>query len=189
MVDKSWISLPRSSPQYMAGLNQFLEFAFLRGSDVRGKIRCPCEKCKFDKWKTREEVFAHCMDKQFPRYYLNWAFHGEGELHDNAGDLEVSSSSHVGRMQGEDSDDDCEGGGQPTNPGNNTVREAFGMQEAADAGGDEVVDGPVAEYLRTEVARDFFELMTEGDKPLYPGMYKCLIYSNRLLYLYIMYVR
>ena len=69
------------------------------------------------------------------------------------------------------------------------MREAFGMQEAADAGGDEVVDGPVAEYLRTEVARDFFELMTEGDKPLYPGMYKCLIYSNRLLYMYIMYVR
>ena len=105
MVDKSWISLPRSSPQYMAGLNQFLEFAFLRGSDVRGKIRCPCEKCKFDKWKTREEVFAHCMDKQFPRYYLNWAFHGEGELHDNAGDLEVGSSSHIG-MQVESSDDD-----------------------------------------------------------------------------------
>ena len=63
MVDKSWISLPRSSPQYMAGLNQFLEFAFLRGSGVQGKIRGPCEKCKFDKWKTREEVFSHCMDK------------------------------------------------------------------------------------------------------------------------------
>ena len=62
-------------------------------------------------------------------------------------------------------------------------------KEEAGAGGDEVVDGPVAEYLRTEVARDFFELMTEGDKPLYPGMYKFLIYSNRLLYMYIMYVR
>ena len=104
----------------MAGLNQFLEFTVLRCSDVRGRIRCPCEKCKFDKRKTREEIFAHCMDKQFPRYYLNWAFHGEGELHENTGDLEVGSSSHVGRMQGEDSDDDGEGGGQPTNPGNNS---------------------------------------------------------------------
>ena len=173
MVDKSWISLPRSSPQYMAGLNQFLEFAFLRGSDVRGKIRCPCEKCKFDKWKTREEVFAHCMDKQFPRYYLNWAFHGEGELHDNAGDLEVGSSSHIG-MQVESSDDEADGGEHANNPGNNTVMEAFGQHEAGD-GGDVVVDGPVADYLRLEVVRDFFELMTEGDKPLYPGINNALI--------------
>ena len=36
--------------------------------------------------------------------------------------------------------------------------------------GDVVVDVPVAEYLRTEVARDFFELMTAGDKLLYPGI-------------------
>ena len=72
-----------------------------------------------------------------------------------------------------------DGGGHATNPSNNTVRETFGQQEVGDDG-DGVVDGPVAEYLRTEVARDFFELMTEGDKPLYPGMYKCLIYSNCL---------
>ena len=57
----------------LGGLNHFLDFAFMRGS-VRGKIRCPCEKCKFGKWKTREEVVAHCLDKQFPIYYLNWAF-------------------------------------------------------------------------------------------------------------------
>ena len=62
MLDKSWISLLRSSPQYLVGLNHFLDFNFMRGS-VRGKIRCPCEKCKFDKWKTREEVVAHCLDK------------------------------------------------------------------------------------------------------------------------------
>ena len=144
MLDKSWISLPRSSPQYLVGLNQFLDYAFMHSS-VRGKIRCPCEKCKFDKWKTREEVFAHCMDKQFPRYYLNWAFHGEGELHDNAGDLEVGSSSHIG-MQVESSDDEADGGEHANNPGNNTVMEAFGQHEAGD-GGDAVVDGPVADYL------------------------------------------
>ena len=97
MLDKSWISLPRSSPQYLVGLNKFLDFAFMRGS-VRGKIRGLCEKCKFDLWKTREEVVAHYLDKQFPRYYLTWAFHGEDGLHDNVGDLEVVLSSHVGRM-------------------------------------------------------------------------------------------
>ena len=62
-----------------------------------------------------------------------------------------------------------DGGGHATNPSNNTVRETFGQQEVGDDG-DGVVDGPVEEYLRTEVARDFFELMMEGDKPLYPGI-------------------
>ena len=167
MLDKSWISLPRSSPQYLVGLNQFLDYAFMHSS-VRGKIRCPCEKCKFDKWKTRDEVVIHCLDKQFPRYYVTWAFHGEDGLHDTTGDLEVGSSSHVGRMQVESSDDYADGG-HANNLGNNTVMEAFGQHEAGDDW-DVVVDGPVAEYLSTEVARDFFELMTEGDKPLYPGI-------------------
>ena len=49
------------------------------------------------------------------------------------------------------------------------MREAFGRQQT-DVGAEEVVEGPIAEYLCTEGTKDFFELMTESDKPLYPGI-------------------
>ena len=81
----------------------FLDFAFSRSS-IRGKIACPCEKCKFKKWQTRDDVYAHCMRKQFPKYYRTWIYHGE--LHNNndaAANFEVGSSSQVG-MQVEGSD-------------------------------------------------------------------------------------
>lgn len=68
IMDKSWISLLQSSPQYLVGLNKFLNFAFMRVS-VQGKIVYPCEKCKFERWKKREEVFTHCKQKQFPRVW------------------------------------------------------------------------------------------------------------------------
>ena len=57
----------------------------------------------------------------------------------------VISSSHVGRMQLEGSDDDADGGGHATHPGNNTVREAFGLQEAG-AGGEWWMDQSRSTY-------------------------------------------
>ena len=105
MLDKSWISFPRLALQYIHGLNRFLDFAFLRSS-IRGKIVCPCEKCKFKKWQTRDDVYAHCMRKQFPRYYRTWIHHGEIEVYNNnnvAAIFEVGSSSQV-RIQVEASD-------------------------------------------------------------------------------------
>ena len=167
MLDKSWITLPRSTPEYTSGLNYFLDFAFRRSS-VEGKICCPCQKCKFRSWQTREEVFNHCLQKPFPRYYVRWTFHGEGENYENVGELEVGSSSQVGMQVGGNSPNVV----VQANPMvNNNLLEAFGVQETIDDGDeDEGVEGPVAEYLRNEAAKDFFELMTETDKPLYPGI-------------------
>ena len=167
MLDKSWITLPRSAPDYISGLNYFLDFAFSRSS-VAGKICCPCQKCKFRKWQTRQEVFNHCLHKSFPRYYVTCRFHGEGENHENVGVLEVGSSSQVGmQVAGNSYNVDVQ-----ANPvANNVLLEAFGVQETNDGGDeDDGVEGPVAEYLRNEAAKDFFELMTETDKPLYPGI-------------------
>ena len=92
----------------MIGLNQFLDFAFARKS-IRGKIPCPCEKCRFYKWQTRDEVFNHCLKKPFPRNYLFWIHHGEGD-----GDfIEIGSSSQVGmRVDGSDDDQDDDDGGR-----------------------------------------------------------------------------
>ena len=75
-MDKSWISLPRSTTEYKIGLHQFLDFAFARSS-VNGEIACPCPKCKFKRWQVRSVVYEHCIIRQFPRKYLFWAQHGE----------------------------------------------------------------------------------------------------------------
>ena len=50
---------------------------------------------------------------------------------------------------------------------NNDVPETFGTEEDHGDGG--VVEGPEDAYLQNEAARNFFELMAEGDTPLYPG--------------------
>ena len=147
----------------MIGLNQFLDFAFARKS-IRGKIPCPCEKCRFYKWQTRDEVFNHCLKKPFPRNYLFWIHHGEGD-----GDfVEVGSSSQVGmRVDGSDDDED-EAHAHPL-INDEVPQQTFRSMEGEHADLDGAVEGPEAAYLQNEAARNFFELMAEGDTPLYPG--------------------
>ena len=57
---------------------------------------------------------------------------------------------------------------------NDAVRDAFGVHESSNPNEDEV-EGPQPEFLRNETAREFFDLMTEADKPLYSG---CTKYSK-----------
>ena len=67
-MDKSWIDMPRNTPEYIEGLNKFLNFAFANNG-VRGKIICPCQKCNFNKWECREVVYEHLIVKPFPSGY------------------------------------------------------------------------------------------------------------------------
>ena len=56
-MDKSWIKLPRNTPEYLVGLNNFLDFVFQYGAS---------SKCGFRKWRTREKVYDHLLCKPFP---------------------------------------------------------------------------------------------------------------------------
>jgi hypothetical protein len=76
MMDKSWIKMPRNSARYQAGLNGFLDFAFEHGSSA-DTILCPCDKCDFRKWKSRQEVLDDFLCKPFPSSYTFWYHHGE----------------------------------------------------------------------------------------------------------------
>ena len=113
------------------------------------------------------------MRNQFPRYYRTWIHHGEIEVYNNnnaAANFEVGSSSQVG-IQVEASDAAELAELAQTHPIINNARsDALALQGDARDGDDEYVLGPEAEYLRNEVARNFFELM-EADTPLYPGIY------------------
>ena len=81
VMDKSWIKMPRNTLEYQAGLNKFLDFAFEHDSSA-GTILCPCHKCSFRKWKSRQEVFDDLMCKPFPQSYTFWDHHGETLLNE-----------------------------------------------------------------------------------------------------------
>ena len=75
-IDKSWISKPRNTIEYVKGLNVFLDFAFEHGNGL--VIKCPCSKCGFKKWRTRDVVQERLTCRAFPENYKKWYFHGEG---------------------------------------------------------------------------------------------------------------
>ena len=75
-MDKSWIKLSCNTPEYLVGLNNFLDFAFQYGASAN-TIVCPCSKCGFRKWRTREEVYDHLLCKPFPQGYTFLCRHGE----------------------------------------------------------------------------------------------------------------
>ncbi|CAN1338246.1 hypothetical protein LINPERPRIM_LOCUS37985, partial [Linum perenne] len=64
-MDKSWIHMPRNTPEYYEGIEQFLNFAFAHADDGT-HILCPCPKCNFKKWKSRSEVHDHLSRKRYP---------------------------------------------------------------------------------------------------------------------------
>ncbi|KAM3203154.1 hypothetical protein P3L10_030780 [Capsicum annuum] len=68
-MDRSWIGMPRNTPEYLLGLNQFLYFAFTNRA-IGDKIKYPCPLCGLKKWQTRNVVFHHLMDKDFPKHYV-----------------------------------------------------------------------------------------------------------------------
>ena len=159
-MDKSWISLPRSTTEYKIGLHQFLDFAFARSS-VNGEIACPCPKCKFKRWQVRSVVYEHCIIRQFPRKYLFWVQHGEYDY--VANNLEIGSSSHVGREIG-GTDNNVEE--YQTNE--NVQDDEMLAIEANENVQEEDVIGPESCILQNDIAKNFFDLMKD-DVPLYPG--------------------
>lgn len=57
-IDKSWIDKPHDTLEYENGLIKFLNFAFEHKSIDGLKIKCPCSKCGFKKWRTWDEAYV-----------------------------------------------------------------------------------------------------------------------------------
>ena len=121
-MDRSWINLHRSTPQYLAGLNYFLDFAFANAA-VNGKIQCPCPKCNFKKWHPKDIVREHLIFKPFPREYVFWQLHGERL------DMGAESVPVVSRMGVRVDEADAV---------NDAVRDAFGVHKSSNPNKDEV---------------------------------------------------
>ncbi|KAL5124208.1 Cell division protein FtsZ 2-1, chloroplastic [Glycine soja] len=108
VMDKSWISKARNSIDYSIGLSKFLDFAFKNGA-IGEMIWCPCPKCGFMKWQTRDIVEDHLLYKPFPQNYVIWDLHGEKQALESSQVEDVFQDSGV----------------QPQNPMEMMINDAF----------------------------------------------------------------
>lgn len=79
-MDKSWMQMPKCSPEYIRGCKAFLEFAWKhRPMECGDTIYCPCTQCINMLSRSRKEVEDHIMQKGILRTYVRWMKHGEDE--------------------------------------------------------------------------------------------------------------
>lgn len=74
--NRSWINLPRVSPQYQVGVEEFLQFAFANIPDG-GLTWFPCRKCYNRQKQTKKTLHDHLLKNLFLENYYIWTLHGE----------------------------------------------------------------------------------------------------------------
>lgn len=173
-MDKSWIKLPRNTHAYLVGLNVFLDFAFQNSSSV-GTIICPCSNCSFRKWKTQQEVYDHLVCKPFPEGYTFWCRHGETLSGESIVCPPVIQDNLVNEdpMPSDVNED----------PMQTMINDAFKFSRmqanedpfpaehkgASEGGMPELHHGAIGG------AKEFYDLLRDGEQPLYDG---CTNYSK-----------
>ena len=80
MNDRSWMYRRRRDghicPGFITGVQRFINFAFSIDENVfGGKIRCPCIRCKNQKFLMEEDVYKHLFSSGFLLDYENWVVH------------------------------------------------------------------------------------------------------------------
>ncbi|CAH9139648.1 unnamed protein product [Cuscuta epithymum] len=100
-MDKEWMKSARYSPEYINGVEYFLNYAYARGNPQGKEILCPCIKCHNALWMTRATVFDHLIAYGFERGYNVWVRHGEEP---------INPKNIDGYLDGEDDEiDDIDG--------------------------------------------------------------------------------
>ena len=61
-------------PEFIVGAQRFINFAISIDENVSGgKIRCPCARCKNQKFLMEEDVYKHLFSRGFlPNYDCTW---------------------------------------------------------------------------------------------------------------------
>ena len=82
MDDRSWmyhhLMYGHLCPEYIASVRRFINFAFSIDKNISGgEIRCPCVRCKNQKFLKKDDVCKHLLTKGFLPCYENWTVHGE----------------------------------------------------------------------------------------------------------------
>ncbi|XP_060202678.1 uncharacterized protein LOC132631095 [Lycium barbarum] len=165
-MDKSWILKPRTTLEYKKGLQIFLDFAFSNVSSDN-RIKCPCSSCGFRLYQTRAEVFDHLLFSPFPTGYTVWLLHGEKDVGETL--TTRHKSQHINARDNPMQDmvnDVFNFYGQPANQEHDT---SHGPVTEGENDMLPLPDGP------NDKAKEFYELMRDGEQELYQG---CVKYSK-----------
>ena len=120
-MDKSWLSVPRSTVLYAEGVSMFLEFASERAG-MRHRFLCPCASCTNRFWLSESTVRDHLICEGFMNGYTTWIFHGED-------------------ISGTESEDEPDEEYADSDEMNDMLLEGFGMYDTTAAGVTEYEDG------------------------------------------------
>ncbi|KAH7843980.1 hypothetical protein Vadar_023091 [Vaccinium darrowii] len=158
-MDRSWMYQSRLTSEYLNGVKEFLKLAFHNAS-IDGKIVCPCVKCGNGKWVTQYEAVDHLVCDGFIKGYTKWIAHGETLSSRTSATMPTNANNAFGT--------------------NNNMRElvhdTFGISNS-DIGTNDV---PNSVEMPNEATEIFYKLLSDAEKPLYPG---CKEYSKLSLLL------
>ena len=94
--DQTWMNHrginDRRKPDYIAGVNQFLAYAF-HGKEEGTELRCPCVNCNLCFFHNRSTIYNHLIIRDILRNYSPWIHHGEGEDQTNRSDNDIEEDS------------------------------------------------------------------------------------------------
>ena len=78
-MGKSWINKPRSSKDYLDGVQDIIKFV-VEKSSMNGKILCPCRKCVNCFSLDPQTIEEYLVWNGFLKGYIEWVFHEESML-------------------------------------------------------------------------------------------------------------
>ena len=90
-MDKSWLTKPRGTSEYINGVEEFIKFAFR--NSVGDRIKCPCKKCGFKRWENETTVRDHLQYNPFPENYVTWSLHGEKNVFQSYSQVQFTQDS------------------------------------------------------------------------------------------------
>ena len=76
-MDRSWINYRRTTTEYEAGVEQFIEFARINAPSTDDRFFCPCVNCLNQQKQHSEIIRDHVICDGFIKSYTKWIWHGE----------------------------------------------------------------------------------------------------------------
>ncbi|KAL2894508.1 5-formaminoimidazole-4-carboxamide-1-(beta)-D-ribofuranosyl 5'-monophosphate synthetase [Bienertia sinuspersici] len=102
-MDRSWMNhngvKDRRKLEYIAGVNEFLHFAFTGKSDET-MLKCPCLNCRLVLSQNRKNMHCHLLVYGIDPTYNPWVSHGE-----SIEEIDYDEEGYVGEVSDNESDD------------------------------------------------------------------------------------
>ncbi|KAI3835379.1 hypothetical protein MKW98_020495 [Papaver atlanticum] len=169
-MDKSWVHHDRLSKEFDVGLRLFLDHAFENGFVTESiRMKCPCKECTNIYYKTRDEIYDDVVSCGMTKSYTVWYHHGESFR------STFPSTSNVGaeNANAEVGDNDSEGLGDDIT---GMIRDAYGVPMCEDDDMGDINVG-ASSIPSGNSAAQFYKLLEDSKKPLYPGCDKMSMMS------------